>query len=154
MSTSVSSERAQVPAAPETRGRIARLAPSIAVAGIWVATLFFALFSPDLVSGSNQEHLPIAGLASWLWAGVATGYVLAATRGSDRTGDPDQWLGFVTMVLAIWAVVALAGIFAPELVTGTDPTRIPLAALIAPVAGMVATGFVALHAATRRSSTE
>ena len=31
----------------------------------------------------------------------------------------------------------------------TDPTRIPLTALVAPVAGMVATGFVALHAASR-----
>jgi hypothetical protein len=51
-------------------------------------------------------------------------------------------------VASIWVVVALAGIFAPELVTGTDPTRIPLAALVAPIAGLVATGFVALHLTT------
>ena len=32
--------------------------------------------------------------------------------------------------------------------TGTDPTRIPLEALVAPIAGLVATGFVALHVTT------
>ena len=51
-------------------------------------------------------------------------------------------------MLTIWVVVALASIFAPELVTGTDPTRIPLAALVAPIAGLVGTGFVALHVTT------
>ena len=130
--------------------RLAGLAPSIAVAAIWVATLFFSLFAPDLVSGSAQEHLPIAGITAWLWAAAATGYVLVAARGRDRGDDPGPWLGFDLSIVSIWAVVALAGIFAPEMVTGTDPTRIPIAAIVAPVAGMVATGFAALHVATRR----
>ena len=64
--------------------------------------------------------------------------------------DASVWLGFELSVVVIWAVVALTGIFAPELVTGTDPTRIPLAALVTPVAGLVATGFVALHVTTSR----
>ncbi len=130
--------------------RLATLAPSIAVAAIWIATLFFSLFAPDLVSGSAQEHLPIAGITAWLWAAAATGYVLVAARGRDGGEDPGPWLGFELSIVAIWVVVALAGIFAPEMVTGTDPTRIPIAALVAPVAGMVATGFAALHVATRR----
>ena len=130
--------------------RLATLAPSIAVAAIWIATLFFSLFAPDLVSGSAQEHLPIAGITAWLWAAAATGYVLVAARGRDGGEDAGPWLGFELSIVAIWVVVALAGIFAPEMVTGTDPTRIPIAALVAPVAGMVATGFAALHVATRR----
>ena len=134
--------------------RVADLAPGIAVAAIWVATLFFSLFAPDMVSGSAQEHLPIAGITAWLWAAAATGYVLVAARGrdrgQDRGDDPGPWLGFELSIVAIWVVVALAGIFAPEMVTGTDPTRIPIAAIVAPVAGMVATGFAALHVATRR----
>ena len=76
-----------------------------------------------------------------------------AANDNTRTADDDPtgWLGLELSVAVIWAVVALAGIFTPVLVTGSDPTRIPLAALAAPVAGMVATGFVALHAATRRA---
>lgn len=130
---------------------LSRLAPSVAVAAIWVATLLFSVFAPDLVSGSQQEHLPIAGLTAWVWAAAATGYVLMAARAREDSDDPSRWLGFELSIVVVWGVVALAGIFAPEMVTGTDPTRIPLGALIAPVAGMVATGFVALHAATTRT---
>lgn len=129
---------------------LAGLAPGVVVAAIWVPMLFFSLFAPDMVTGSQQEHLPIGGLIGWLWASAATGYVLMATRTRDVSDEPSRWLGFELSVLTIWVVVALAGILAPELVTGTDPTRIPLAALVAPVAGMVATGFVALHATTSR----
>ena len=128
---------------------VASLAPGLAVAAIWVATLLLSLFASDLVSGAEQEHVPIAGLTTWLWAGAATGYVLLAARARTVGDDPSGWLGFELSVAVIWAVVALAGIFSPDLVTGSDPTRIPLAALVAPVAGMVATGFVALHAATQ-----
>lgn len=134
--------------APEA---LAALAPTLAVAAIWVATLVFSLFAPDLVSGTDQEHVPIAGLTAWLWAAAATGYVLMAARSRRATDDPARWLGFELSVAVIWAVVALAGIFAPDLVTGTDPTRVPLAALVAPVAGMVATGFVALHVTTQEA---
>ena len=131
--------------------RLAALAPGVTVTAIWVATLLFSLFTPDLVSGSQQEHLPIAGLTAWLWAAAATGYVLMATRVRHPDDDPAIWLGFEVSVVVIWAVVALTGIFGPELVTGTDPTRIPLAALVTPVAGLVATGFVALHVTTGRT---
>jgi hypothetical protein len=128
--------------------RLVGLAPGIAVASIWVPTLLLSVFAPDMVTGSQQEHLPLGGLIAWLWAAAATGYVLMATHAREESDDPSRWLGFELSVLTIWVVVALAAIFAPELVTGTDPTRIPLAALVAPIAGLVATGFVALHVTT------
>jgi hypothetical protein len=131
---------------------LAGLAPGIAVAAIWLATLCLSLFAPDLVSGSEQDHIPIAGLSAWVWSAAATGYVLMAARGRSASDEPAVWLGFELSVAVIWAVVALAGIFTPNLVTGSDPTSVPLAALVAPVAGMVATGFVALHACTRGTS--
>ncbi len=131
-----------------TGGRLVGLAPGIAVASIWVPTLLLSVFAPDMVTGSQQEHLPLGGLIAWVWAAAATGYVLMATHAREESDEPSRWLGFELSVLTIWTVVALAGIFAPELVTGTDPTRIPLAALVAPIAGLVATGFVALHVTT------
>jgi hypothetical protein len=38
--------------------------------------------------------------------------------------------------------VALVSIDVPEMVTGTDPTRLPLAATIAPIAGAILTRIV------------
>ena len=43
--------------------------------------------------------------------------------------------------------VALASILAPTMVTGTDPTTIPVAAFAAPVGGVVATAFASVFAA-------
>ena len=133
---------------PAVADRLVGLAPGMAVASIWVPTLLLSVFAPDMVTGSQQEHLPLGGLLAWLWAAAATGYVLMATHAREASDQPTRWLGFELSVLTIWSVVALAGIFAPGLVTGTDPTRIPLAALVAPIAGLVATGFVALHVTT------
>jgi hypothetical protein len=115
-----------------------------------VATLFLSVLAPDMISGSQQEHLPLAAITGWLWAAAASGYVLRAARGREGSDDPARWVNLEVSVVAIWVVVALAAVLAPQLVTGSDPTRIPLAAIIAPVAGMVATGFAALHATTAR----
>ena len=132
-------------------GHLDTWAPGISVAAIWLATLAAALLSPDLVTGSQQEHLPLAGSLDWLWAAVATGYVLMADRGGDRDGRTrSSARSFVLSVSAVWAVTAMASILAPPLVTGTDPTRIPLVAMLVPLAAMAVTGFICLHAATAR----
>ena len=116
---------------------------TIALAGIWTAAVSIALFSPDLISGSNQEHIPIGAFTIWFYAGVATAYVLAATavRGRNETNISPRagW-----WAATVWAAVAAAAIFGPEMTTGTDPTRLPIAVLVAPVIGMVTTGFIAI----------
>ncbi len=105
---------------------------------VWVACTMVALMSPDLVSGSQHEHIPLATLTVWLWALVATGYVLMGTR---QRVTP----GFAVGVILVWAAVAVTAALAPVMVTGTDPTEIPLAAVLAPVFGTLGTGFLALH---------
>jgi hypothetical protein len=73
-----------------------------------------------------------------------------------RAGDPEsrpRRPGAGTVVLAVtavWATTAVASIYAPPMVAGTDPTRIPLVALLAPLAAMAVTGFICLHATTSR----
>jgi formate hydrogenlyase subunit 4 len=133
-------------------GRLARWSPGICVAVIWIATLAATLFSPDLITGSQQEHLPLVGILDWLWAAVATGYVVMANRGGVNVwagdGIPSAALGLT----AVWTTMALANIFAPPMVTGTDPTQIPLVAILVPLAAMAVTGFICLQAATSRRS--
>jgi hypothetical protein len=57
------------------------------------------------------------------------------------------WLGFTLAIGGIWFVVAVASILAPSIVTGTDPTTVPIAALASPLAGVIATAFVSVFVA-------
>jgi hypothetical protein len=115
------------------------------VGSIWLAVAAASAFSPDMVTGSAQEHLPIAAAADWLWGALATGFVLIGAL--RPTGDRTIWIAETLAVATIWAAVAVASIAGPQLVTGTDPTRIPLAALLSPIAGVIATGYVAVFVA-------
>ncbi len=118
--------------------------PVVGVVAVVVASTIVALLAPDMVTGSAHEHLPLAALTVWPWAAAAVGYVLMAGRGKDAR---DLVLG----VSSVWALVAVLALAVPTLVTGTDPTRIPLAALIAPPFAAVVTGFLAIAHARSES---
>ena len=114
--------------------------PLTSVAAIWISTGLTSLFSPDMVTGSRHEHLPMALMTAWLWACVGTVYALWTPQRSSRAG----WTASVAVV---WAAMALVTILAPVVVTGTDPTSIPLAVLIAPPVAAVVTGMLSLRQA-------
>jgi hypothetical protein len=113
---------------------------AIGIGGIWVAVLLLSLLAPDLVSGSQQDHLPVAAFTAWFWGGVGTLvflWVMGRLRGSARWQP--IWIGFSLVTLGIWAVATILGITLPVMETGTDPTRIPFAAIFAPVAAAMLT---------------
>jgi hypothetical protein len=114
----------------------------VAVGLIWAASAVTAIAAPDMVSGSQHEHLPLAALTVWLWAAVGSGYA-AMTPVTDSR----DWLVGVGLV---WTMAAAAAVLAPVMVTGSDPTRIPVAALVAPPVAAVVTGFLALAQAGRQ----
>lgn len=114
----------------------------VAIGSVIVSVTLASIFAPDLVSGSAQEHLPLAALTSWLWGAAAIGYI--AFVGPGRA-TPSMALS----VAVLWFAVAATSIAVPDFVTGSDPTRIPLAAMIAPVVGTIVTGFLCLHTAAR-----
>ncbi|HEY8178274.1 MAG TPA: hypothetical protein VIH19_06740 [Candidatus Limnocylindria bacterium] len=118
---------------------------AVSVAGIWVSVLLASLLAPNLVTGSQHESIPLVAMTSWLWGLCATGFVLLA--GLSHTSRREHWIGAATAMVVIWAVIAVLSIYAPVLVTGTDPTRIPLVALLSPIAGVIATGYVCIFAA-------
>lgn len=111
--------------------------PVSAVLAIWASTGVTSVLAPDLVSGSEQEHLPLALLTGWLWACVASLYALLTPRRESRAG-------WTVSVVLVWTASAVVAILAPVLVTGSDPTRLPLAVLVAPPAAAVATGVLSL----------
>ena len=51
------------------------------------------------------------------------------------------------IIAVVWVAVAIASVYAPSLVTGSDPTTVPLAGLLAPVAGVLVTGYLSVFAA-------
>ncbi len=122
-----------------------------AVACIWAAVVGISVFSPDLVSGSEQEHLPVAALGTWIWGVVATRSVAGT---SLRLGSAYRQAYLTGVVGAVWTAATLVSIFGPRLVTGSDPTSLPIAALVAPIAAAVITAaacdVVAAVAAPRR----
>ena len=127
-----------------TSGRATFVAVSIAA--IWLSTLAASLFAPSLITGSAHETIPLVAAVDWLWAALATGFVVLAA-GLVRQGHQPSWFGAAIAVATIWVAVALASIAGPSLVTGTDPTTIPLAAILSPFAGVIGTAYVAIFAA-------
>ena len=106
---------------------------------IWVSILVSGLFSPDLISGSNQQHLPLVLWTGWLWGLFASMFSLRLFRDQFEMNV----LKFQTVAISvIWVIVALTSVFAPPLVTGSGPTYLPLAALIAPFIGSILTAGV------------
>jgi hypothetical protein len=113
---------------------------AIGISGIWVAVLLISLFAPDLVSGSEQDHLPVAAFTAWFWGGVGTlVLLLAMSRLRGRASWQPIWVGLSVATLGIWAVASILAITLPVMETGTDPTRIPFAAIFAPVAAAMLT---------------
>ncbi|HYK06202.1 MAG TPA: hypothetical protein VEW11_00395 [Gaiellaceae bacterium] len=110
------------------------------IGGIWAAVLLISLFSPDLVSGSEQEHLPVAAITAWFWGGVGTLVLLLAMgRLRGRPSWRPIWVGLSVATLVIWTVATILAVTLPVIETGTDPTRIPVAAIVAPVAAAMLT---------------
>jgi hypothetical protein len=113
---------------------------AIGIGGIWVAVLLISLFSPDLVSGSEQEHLPVAAITAWFWGVVGTVVLLLAMgRLRGRPSWQPIWVGLSVATLGIWTVATILAITLPVIETGTDPTRVPVAAIVAPIAAAMLT---------------
>lgn len=128
------------PTTPSTaRSPLFRLAVA-GLAAIWVAVVLISVFSPDNVSGTQQEHVPVAAILTWIWGLIASKSMitlLAKQRPHpERMADVRLLIGGIAVV---WGIATIVAIWGPVMVTGTDPTRLPLAALLAPVAAMVLT---------------
>jgi hypothetical protein len=118
---------------------------AMGTAGIWVAVVLISLLAPDLVSGSEQAHLPIAAFTTWFWGGVGTLVLLGAMsrlRGSAM-GRP-VWIGLSVATLVLWAVATILAITLPVFETGTDPTQIPFGAMFAPGGAAILTALAGL----------
>jgi hypothetical protein len=117
------------------------------LAGTWTAVVLISIFAPDMVSGSEQEHLPVAAFTAPLWGLIATGgflWAMGKLRGSGSRRP--IWIGLAVATLTVWLVAAILSIALPVVETGSDPTRLPIAAMVSPVAAAVLIVFAGLIA--------
>jgi MFS family permease len=119
----------------------AYLMTGIALGSIWLSYLLAAIFSPDMVTGSQHQHFAIAAAIGWIFTAIATGLVVtAALQGiRARVTDKAPWTMLGLGAGAIWLAVMFVVIFAPVWVTGTDPDRIPGWVWISGTAGVILT---------------
>lgn len=106
---------------------------------IWLSVLLASVFSPDLISGSKQEHLPLVMWTAWLWGLLANMFLIRLYR---EQNDLNLFKLQVLSVIILWSVVAIVSIFTPPFVTGSDPTSLPLVSLVAPFIGCILTAGV------------
>lgn len=116
----------------------------VAIASIWISVVLASIFAADLVSGTEQDHISLVPAIDWIWGGIATSAVALTALEGARSGGTSKaaWTVLGIGVAAVWLAVLLVSLYAPVMVTGTDPTRLPLAAVGAPIVGMVATKFI------------
>ena len=118
---------------------------AVALASIWLSVALISVFAPDFVSGSEQEHIPLAALITWIPGLFATRSVLnemVRRRQPGKVAPEQVWMGVALLTAGIWVVVIFVSIFAPRTETGSDPTRIPLGVIFAPIAGAIVTSMV------------
>jgi hypothetical protein len=110
------------------------------LAGIWTAVVLISVFAPGLVLGSEQEHVPVAAFTTWLWGLVATGgflWAMANLRGS--ASRKSIWICLAAATLTAGLVATILSLALPVVETGSDPMRIPIAAIVSPVAAAALT---------------
>ena len=112
----------------------------LSIACIWVAILFVSIFASDMVTGSEQHQMPIAAMVGPIWGIMGTGFVLLLARGPSME---KKYVWMLLSIASIWLSVLFASVLSPDLVTGSDPTHIPIGAVTCPFWGAIATGFVA-----------
>lgn len=108
--------------------------------GIWVSVILISVFSPDMVSGSEQEHMKIAAFTAWLWGLIATAaFVRSMGKLRGNANRAPIWVGYGAGTLMIWAIATVLSLTLPVMITGSDPTRMPFGAMFTPLAAAVLT---------------
>jgi len=110
------------------------------IAVIWVAVILISLLAPDMVSGSEQQHMPVAAFGAWFWGLAGTGaFVWGMGRLRGNADRQPFWIGLAVATMAIWGLATVLSITLPVFVTGSDPTRLPVGAMVSPIAAALLT---------------
>ncbi len=141
---SPTSARAERPVpSPAVKRNQAAAWTGLAIAAIWIAVTLISVYAPDLVTGTTQDHVPLAAILAWIWGVIASREVAVAILRRRRSpGVVDSARLMAIAVSVIWTICMILGVAGPEWVSGTDPTHIPISAIVAPIIALVLTHLV------------
>jgi len=124
------------------------LATGLTLISIWIAATIAVVFAPDMVTGANHEHFQLAMFLVWPLAAVATGMVMLAAGVSRRNAETaGPWAVYAVLNTLAWFGAAIASVYVTPMVTGTDPTTIPIAAIVAPIFSVLVTAYASIYVA-------
>ena len=119
----------------------------LGIAAIWIGVIGCSLVAPDLVSGSEQEHLPLAAFLTWIWGLIATvGFLWGMSKLRGSAERRTLWMGLVVAVAIIWGLAVILVASLPTWEVGSDPTQLPVWAIIVPVGAALVTTLAAVVA--------
>jgi hypothetical protein len=81
-----------------------------------------------------------------IWGSVALVSIFAPDFVSGSEQEHLAFPAMFTWISGAFATRSVAGEIAPRMETGSDPTRIPIAARLAPIAGAIATAWACGYA--------
>jgi len=77
------------------------------VASIWASVAIISVFAPDMISGIEQQRMPIAAFTTWLWGlGGSVASLVPMARLRTDVGRRAFWIMLSGATMAIWAVHA------------------------------------------------
>ena len=112
------------------------IATLVSLVVIWTSIIIISFFSPDMVTGSQQEHLKIVLWTAWIWGLLSSIITLRMIR---EKFDYKTHLYLSYAIIVIWIIVTFLALLVPPFVTGSDPTKIPLGSIGAPILGLIFT---------------
>jgi hypothetical protein len=119
----------------------------VGMAAIWIGVVAISVTAPDLVSGSQQEHLPLAAFLAWIWGLIASvGFLWGMSRLRGDARRRPLWVGLTIAIAIIWSVATVLSAALPVWEVGSDPTRLPLWALVTPLGAALLTALAAVVA--------
>jgi hypothetical protein len=74
-------------------------------------------------------------------------FVWAMSRLRGREAHRPIWVGLAVATLVVWGVAVILSSTLPVVETGSDPTRLPIGAMVSPVAATVLTALAGIVAA-------
>jgi hypothetical protein len=130
---------------PDTADRSWMVWTLVGMVAIWIGVVAISITAPDLVSGSQQEHLPLAAFVAWIWGLIATvGFLWGMSKLRGSSERKSLWTGFAVAVVIVWSVAIVLSAAMPVWEMGSDPTRLPLWALVVPLGAALLTALAAV----------
>ena len=115
----------------------------VALLSIWTSVGLMVAFAPDLINIADDEHVPFTPIIAVIGGAIATVYLWkwlvwqTSRPGHEATARAAPIIALLTA--ALWAAIAGISVSAPLVLTGTDATRFPLAAMLSVVLGTALT---------------